>query len=115
LTGLARAAELGRKAAKVGFDWNEIHPVMDKVASELDELREAVVSSGAISDELGDLLFSVVNVARHLGVEPELALRSANHRFEARFRSMESEGPFTGLSLEDLDARWERAKLRTRT
>jgi tetrapyrrole methylase family protein/MazG family protein len=115
LTGLARAAELGRKAAKVGFDWNEIHPVMDKVASELDELREAVASSGAISDELGDLLFSVVNVARHLGVEPELALRSANHRFEARFRSMESEGPLSGLSLEDLDARWERAKSRTRT
>lgn len=113
LAGLARSAELGRKASKVGFDWDDVHPVMDKVAEELEELRQAVDADGEISHELGDLLFAVVNVARHVGVEAELALRAANHRFESRFRAMESEGPLTDLSPTDLDARWERAKSRT--
>lgn len=114
LGGLARAAELQRKAATVGFDWPDVHPVFDKVAEELVELRLAAASRAPerVRDELGDLLFSVVNVSRHLGVEPEVAIRSASHRFETRFRLMETDGPLTGLGLEELDARWERAKKR---
>lgn len=114
LGSVARAAELQRKAATVGFDWPEVHPVLEKVGEELFELRQAVSAGdqAAVADELGDLLFSVVNVARHLQVEPELALRTASHRFEKRFQAMESEGPLTGLTLAELDARWERAKMR---
>lgn len=114
LGALARAGELQRKAAKVGFDWPEAHPVFEKVAEELAELRHALATgdSSGVEAEAGDLLFSVVNLARHLGVEPEVALRAANHRFELRFHAMEAEGPLTGLSLPDLDTRWERAKSR---
>ena len=114
LGSVARAAEMQRKAAKVGFDWPEAHAVLDKVGEELSELRQAVSGGDrdAVADELGDLLFSVVNVARHLQVEPELALRTATHRFEKRFQAMETEGPLTGLTLAELDARWERAKSR---
>ena len=114
LGALARAAELQRRAARTGFDWPSADPVFAKVAEELDELREAAAaeSSVATDHELGDLLFSVVNLARHLGVDTELALRSANHRFESRFRMMEAEGPLDGLTLDELDARWERAKER---
>lgn len=115
LGSLARSAELQRRAASSGFDWPSSHPVFAKVAEELEELQEAagVGEPDAIGDELGDLLFSVVNLARHLGVETELALRAANHRFETRFRLMEAEGPLTDLTLEELDARWERAKVRS--
>jgi tetrapyrrole methylase family protein / MazG family protein len=114
LGALARAGELQRKAAKVGFDWPEVHPVFDKVAEELSELRQALAGDGGeVGHELGDLLFSVVNLARHIGVEPDVALRAANHRFESRFQAMESEGPLLGLSADDLDTRWERAKSRT--
>ncbi|MEX1271323.1 MAG: nucleoside triphosphate pyrophosphohydrolase [Acidimicrobiia bacterium] len=112
LGSLARSAELQRRAATTGFDWPSSHPVFAKVAEELEELQDTarIGEPDAISDELGDLLFSVVNLARHLGVETELALRAANHRFEARFRMVEAEGPLDGLSLDELDARWERAK-----
>ncbi|HVR33598.1 MAG TPA: nucleoside triphosphate pyrophosphohydrolase [Acidimicrobiia bacterium] len=115
LGSLARAAELQRKAATVGFDWPAVHPVFEKVAEELGELGEAMRAGDevAIDHELGDLLFAVVNIARHLRVEPELALRAASHRFEARFRVMESEGDLSGLSLAELDARWEHAKSQT--
>jgi tetrapyrrole methylase family protein / MazG family protein len=115
LGAMARSAELQRRAANTGFDWPSSHPVFAKVAEELEELREAarLGESAATSHEVGDLLFSVVNLARHLGIETELALRAANHRFEARFRMMEAEGPLDDLPLEELDARWERAKAST--
>jgi tetrapyrrole methylase family protein / MazG family protein len=114
LEALARAGELQRRAAKVGFDWTEVHPVFDKVAEELAELRGALAGEGGeVGHELGDLLFSVVNLARHLGVEPDVALRAANHRFESRFHAMEAEGPLAGLSPAALDTRWEQAKSRT--
>ncbi len=112
LGALARAGELQRKAAKIGFDWTEVHPVLDKVAEELSELRQALVGDGEVAHELGDLLFSVVNLARHIGVEPDVALRAANHRFESRFHAMEAEGPLLGLAADDLNTRWERAKSR---
>jgi tetrapyrrole methylase family protein / MazG family protein len=115
LDALARAAELQRRAAAVGFDWPEVHPVLAKVGEELGELTEAIAEDdqSSVRAEFGDLLFSVVNLARHVGVEPDTALRAANHRFEARFRVMESDGPLADLSLDELDARWERAKTRT--
>jgi tetrapyrrole methylase family protein/MazG family protein len=115
LGSLARAADLQARAAKVGFDWPDVPPVLAKVGEELAEMRQAVEADDRsdISHELGDLLFSVVNLARHVGVEPEVALRAANHRFESRFVAMEAEGPLAALTLDELDTRWERAKMRS--
>ncbi len=109
LSGLTRAEKLQGRAAKVGFDWDGPGPVFDKVREELDELARAGDRKEAFH-ELGDLLFAVVNLARHVGVDPEVAMRRAGDRFEMRFRRMESEGPLDGLTLEELDARWESAK-----
>jgi tetrapyrrole methylase family protein / MazG family protein len=110
LPGLHRAAEAQRRAAKVGFDWSDAEPVLAKLAEEVDELIEALGDRSAMAHELGDILFSVVNLARHLDLDPEVVVRSATHRFEDRFRAMEHEGPLAGLTLEQLDERWERAK-----
>ncbi|MGF1668710.1 MAG: nucleoside triphosphate pyrophosphohydrolase [Acidimicrobiia bacterium] len=110
LPGLHRAAEAQRRAAKVGFDWPDAEPALAKLAEEIAELTEALGDRAAMAHELGDILFSVVNVARHLDLDPEVAVRSATHRFEDRFRAMESEGPLNGLTLDQLDERWERAK-----
>jgi tetrapyrrole methylase family protein / MazG family protein len=112
MPALARSAKLQHRAAKVGFDWPEPGPVLDKVREEVDELA-AVLHAPAAADELGDLLFAVVNLARHLDVDPEVALRRSNERFSRRFRAMESEGPLGGLSLTEMDERWERAKQAT--
>lgn len=109
LPGLSRAVETQRRARTVGFDWESPGPVVEKVRSELAEL-DAAGSRLEVEHELGDLLFSVVNLSRHLDVDPELALRAAAQRFESRFRAMEAEGPLGGLTPAELDARWERAK-----
>jgi len=109
LPALLRALQFQRKAAAAGFDWPDPGGPLDKIAEEARELAGA--TDGQSRDhELGDLLFSVVNLARHLDVEPELALRHAGDRFAARFRAMEAEGPLEGLTLAELDARWENAK-----
>lgn len=110
LPGLARAFEVQRKAAKVGFDWTDITGVLDKVDEEAAELRADIGNHAAAVHELGDLLFSAVNVARHLDVDPDLAIRQATHRFEDRWRAIEAMGPIDGLSLDELDARWEQVK-----
>lgn len=110
LPGLHRAAEAQRRAAKVGFDWTDRGPVLIKLAEEVAELAEALGDRTAMAHELGDVLFSVVNLARHLDLDPEVVVRSATHRFEDRFRAMEHEGPLAGLTLDQLDERWERAK-----
>jgi len=110
IPALQRAAKIQNRAAKVGFDWSGADQVLPKVGEELSELRAALEGRGIIEDELGDLVFSVVNLSRHLGVDPEIALRRATERFESRFREMEAGGPLEGLSLGELDARWERAK-----
>ena len=110
LPGLAAAAEVQRRAAKAGFDWPALPPVLDKVREELDELEHAIDTGEGVSHELGDVLFSVVNVVRHLDLDPELVVRSCVQRFTDRFRRMEAEGPMEGLSLGELDERWERAK-----
>ncbi|WP_437882979.1 nucleoside triphosphate pyrophosphohydrolase [Pseudomonas sp. LRF_L74] len=117
LPALSRAAKLQKRAAQVGFDWPEALPVVDKVREELDEVLEAM-SQGepeAIAEEVGDLLFVVTNLARHLKVDPEAALRSANAKFERRFRFIEESlrragRPIENCALAELDALWSEAK-----
>jgi nucleoside triphosphate diphosphatase len=113
LPGLTRALKLQAKAAKVGFDWPNVTHVYDKVAEELQELREAAPDDRA--EELGDLLFVIANIARHYGVDPEAALRGANAKFERRFRYIEDRLAEAGKSpaqssLEEMDALWDAAK-----
>jgi uncharacterized protein YabN with tetrapyrrole methylase and pyrophosphatase domain len=117
MPALSRAEKLQLRAATVGFDWGQPMPVLAKVGEELDELAAVVGDPALRASELGDVLFSVVNLARHLSVDPELAFRHANDRFEARFRGMEEMAATAGddladLSLEQLDDLWERAKER---
>lgn len=109
LPALMRALQFQRKAASRGFDWPDAAGPLDKIAEEAAELA-AADGAEQRSDELGDLLFSIVNLARHLEIEPELALRHAADRFSDRFRSMEASGPLAGKSLAELDALWEQAK-----
>jgi len=117
LPALSRAAKLQGRAARVGFDWPDALPVIDKVREELDEVLEAMAEndSAAIADEVGDLLFSVVNLARKLKVDPETALRSANGKFDRRFRFVEqalrqTHRPIEDCTLEEMDALWGEAK-----
>lgn len=117
MPALTRAAKLQKRAAQVGFDWPEALPVVDKVREELDEVLEAMSENDpdAIAEEIGDLLFVVTNLARHLKVEPESALRAANTKFERRFRFIEQALRETGRAiencdLEELDALWGEAK-----
>ena len=110
MPALHRASKIQNRAAKVGFDWDEAAQVVPKVQEELDELKAAMNGDGDIEAELGDVMFSVVNLARHLGLDAELVLRSATGRFEQRFRRMEVDGPLAGLELSELTRRWETAK-----
>ena len=117
LPALLRGQTLQKKAARVGFDWPDVGPVYEKLAEEIGEIREAVDSgdAAAVEAEVGDLLFSAVNLARKLGVDAETALAGANKRFSARFRHIEqtlrSQGrDVEGTSLEELDRIWEQAK-----
>lgn len=117
LPSLSRAIKLQKRAAQVGFDWPEALPVVDKVREELDEVLEAMSENDAdaIAEEIGDLLFVVSNIARHLKVEPESALRAANAKFERRFRFIEQALRDAGRNMEDcaldeLDALWGEAK-----
>ena len=109
LPALERAAKLQRRAARVGFDWPDISGPRAKIDEELAEL-EAETDHDRKLDELGDLLFAVVNLARHLNVEPEAALREANRKFEQRFRSIEQEPGFADMSLDEKEALWVKAK-----
>jgi tetrapyrrole methylase family protein/MazG family protein len=115
LPALLHAAAVQDRAAEVGFDWPDVEGPLAKVGEETTELRQAA-DGGAQQDELGDLLFACVNVSRHLGVDPEVALRTATAKFVARFRRMEalSGGAESlqarGLDLAGLDALWEEAK-----
>jgi tetrapyrrole methylase family protein/MazG family protein len=117
LPALLRANKLQLKAAKVGFDWDDIAPVWDKVAEELSELRQAVQSSvpAKIEDELGDVVFAVVNLGRFLGVEAEVALNGTNNKFIRRFQQMEAAARAQGRKWQELDLAqmeqlWQAAK-----
>jgi len=109
LPALERAAKLQRRAARVGFDWPDVSGPRAKIDEELAEL-DAETEHDRKLDELGDLLFAVVNLARHLNVEPEAALREANRKFEKRFRAIEREPGFADLPLEEKEDLWVRAK-----
>lgn len=111
LPALKRAEKLQSRAARVGFDWPDASGPRAKIDEELAEIGAAADDEERAA-ELGDLLFSVVNYARHLGVDPETALRDASARFERRFRKVEtlSEQPLHGMSIDELEALWQRAK-----
>ena len=111
LPALQRAEKLQKRAARVGFDWPDASGPRAKIGEELEEL-DAAASAEERSSELGDLLFSIVNYARHLGIDPEAALREASARFEARFRHVEtaSEQPLDELDIHALETLWEQAK-----
>jgi ATP diphosphatase len=111
LPALKRAEKLQRRAARVGFDWPDSSGPRAKIDEELAEMDDAATAAER-SAELGDLLFSVVNYARHLGVDPETALREASARFEQRFRKVEeiADKPLHSMDIEALEALWQRAK-----
>lgn len=109
LPALERAAKLQRRAARAGFDWPDAAGPRAKIDEELAEL-DAESDHDRMLDELGDLLFAVVNLARHLNIEPEAALREANRKFEKRFRAIEKAPGFGGMSLDEKEALWAEAK-----
>ena len=119
LPALQQAEKLQHKAAKIGFDWDSIEGPLDKVHEEIDELIQEIhtnpPSAERLEEELGDILFAVVNVARFCEVHPEIALRSANKKFTRRFKSIEQRILYDGkniddMNLEDLDKYWEAVK-----
>lgn len=120
LPGLTRAVKLQNKAARVGFDWPSLSPVMEKLQEELKELEEAVAGTEPddhdnIEEEFGDLLFVVANVARHLHLDPEAALRKANQKFIRRFHAIERKLAEEGRTplqsdLSEMDRLWNEAK-----
>ena len=117
LPALSRAQKLQKRAARVGFDWPDRAGVHDKIQEELAELAEAISEDdgGAIEAELGDVFLAMVNLARHLGVDAESAVRQANNRFESRFRVMEQaaaedNSDLQHEALDRLEDRWQAAK-----
>jgi ATP diphosphatase len=114
-----RAEKLQKRAARVGFDWGSLGPVVAKIQEELAEV-EAAADPEHQAEEVGDLLFAVANLARHLKVDPEEALRKTNAKFERRFRAVEAAARAAGrepedCSLDELDAWWDQAKLQERS
>jgi nucleoside triphosphate diphosphatase len=121
LPALLRAEKIQKRAARVGFDWKTIGPVIDKIEEELGELRQEIEAGttdpARVTDELGDVLFAVANLARHCKVDPEAALRSTNNKFEKRFRYVEQQLAIQGkkpaeATLEEMEALWQEAKTR---
>ncbi len=124
LPALMRAGKIGQRAAGMGFDWPESAGVLDKMQEELDEIRLAIQIGGSdktkVAEEFGDFLFATANLARHLGVEPESALRSANFKFQRRFKAMEAEIEKSGKSvqfssLDELEIAWKQVKLQEKS
>ncbi len=112
LPALSRADKLQKRAARVGFDWPDVAGPLAKVHEEIDEVREA--GADTVAEEIGDLLFAVTNWARHLGVDPEAALRNGNAKFETRFRAIEADAgdAFAGMTLDQKEALWQAVKHR---
>jgi nucleoside triphosphate diphosphatase len=122
LPGLTRAVKLQDRAARVGFDWPEAEAVVEKIAEETRELADARRGARpeAVEEEFGDLLFGLANLARHLRIDPEAALRAANSKFERRFRAIEAVLAASGRTpaqsdLAEMDALWNAAKSRERS
>lgn len=114
---LTRALKLQEKAARVGFDWKEAEPILDKIGEEIGELREAIDGgqTDEIAGEFGDVLFALVNFGRHLGIDAEDALRRTNEKFRNRFHHVEaalasSGGTLDAATLEEMEALWQQAK-----
>ncbi|MCK3777717.1 nucleoside triphosphate pyrophosphohydrolase [Ensifer sesbaniae] len=114
---LVEALKLQERAAKVGFDWSEPEPILDKIEEEIGELRQALREKdrAKVSDELGDLIFAVVNIGRHVGTDPEMALRGTNTKFRRRFAHIERELEAGGetldnATLERMEELWQAAK-----
>jgi ATP diphosphatase len=121
LPALTRAEKLQRRAARVGFDWPDLPPILDKIDEEINEVRDALAAGDAaeIADEIGDLLFAVVNLARRAETDAEQALRGACRKFERRFRRVEALLAASGrspetASLEEMEAHWQQAKAEER-
>lgn len=119
LPALTRAVKLQKRAATVGFDWKSAGPVVAKIREELEEVEAELAAetpdTGAVEDEIGDLLFAVANLARHLGVDPESAARRTNAKFERRFQAIERHfanagQPLETVSLAEMEAIWDAAK-----
>jgi ATP diphosphatase len=117
LPALTRALKLQEKAARVGFDWSEAAPILDKIEEEIGELREALANGDAaeIKDEFGDMLFAVVNLGRHLKVDSEAALSGTNEKFRSRFHYVEqalnaSERTLEKATLDEMEVLWQQAK-----
>jgi MazG family protein len=122
LPALIRAVKLQKKAARVGFDWGAVEPVLAKIEEEIAEIRHEIASSATperLADELGDVLFAVANLARHLNLDPEGALRGTNAKFARRFRRIEAwlaeqRRTPAEATLAEMDALWEQAKAEER-
>jgi nucleoside triphosphate diphosphatase len=121
LPALSRALKLQEKAGKVGFDWNDVRAVLEKIKEEIIEVEAEIAEGSALtqSNEVGDLLFAAVNLARHLKVDPEAALRSANAKFERRFAHIETRLAESGQtpessSLDEMERLWVEAKNKER-
>jgi ATP diphosphatase len=119
LPASTRAEKLQKRAARVGFDWPEVAQVFDKIDEEIEEIKQEIQNGSGqdrLQDEVGDLLFAVVNLGRHLGVDPERALRGTNRKFERRFQVIEETfGPgLDTASLEEMEAAWLAAKEKER-
>ncbi|MDG4885400.1 nucleoside triphosphate pyrophosphohydrolase [Mesorhizobium sp. WSM4884] len=117
LPALTRALKLQEKAARVGFDWSEAAPILDKIEEEIGELREALAKGDAapIKDEFGDMLFAIVNLGRHLKLDPEASLSGTNEKFRSRFHYVEQALEASGRSLEkatldEMETLWQQAK-----
>ena len=115
LPALWRAEKVQKKAAKVGFDWPDVSGAVDKMSEELEEVKAAMAGNGDVAEELGDLLFAVVNASRFLNVDAEMALHAASDKFATRFRRVEEEVLKSGrameeVSLAELDAIWNAIK-----
>lgn len=117
MPALMRASKIGKKAARTGFDWPNPEPILDKLSEETDELKEAMMAENqdAIKEEIGDLLFTVVNLARHCHIDPEEALRQTTEKFVRRFSHIEDYAKSIGkelgdMTLEEMDGVWDQAK-----
>tara|TARA_B110001454_G_scaffold205187_1_gene214575 strand:+ start:5301 stop:6050 length:750 start_codon:yes stop_codon:yes gene_type:complete len=110
LPALLQSRRIQEKAAGVGFDWDNNSQVLDKVEEEILELKESIIKNKGINEELGDVLFTLVNLSRHLDIDPELSLKRSTEKFMRRFKAIEDEVDIEKLSLEELDEIWNRNK-----